>query len=124
MVQHAISQLWRGQYLEMLERLASLQQAQEMKHTVQHADVFVGSDDGGAMPIDGQSADQIAFSAGGAQIQMQRRDDGRRPWGSKNNRALESRARRVARHCAHEAGEGAREFRARGEQRGVVRAAN
>ena len=77
MVQHSILQPRRGSQVEVIKRLAGLQQAQEMKYTVQHTDILVGGYYGGAMPIDADTADQVAFVASGMQVQMQRCNHGR-----------------------------------------------
>src|SRR6185312_1894302 len=103
MVEHAAADIGGAGDVEMVDRLARLQQPEESERTIEHADVGIRGDDDGAMATNRDGADEVALRAQPLQIERQALHQGRRAWGAEKNGAVLCDVSCLPQRCAQQA---------------------
>jgi hypothetical protein len=102
--------------------VGGLQPPQIVEHSVEHADIFIGGNDGRAVPIDAHAADYIALTANLVQVQIERGDHGGTLRCPKYKGAIPSGTDCRRGDRAEQAGEGALQLPLRDHQHGRISA--
>jgi hypothetical protein len=102
MIEDAEAKRRRLLQFHCVERLAGLQQAQQVKDAVQDANIVLGSNDQRAMSTDGSAANRIALRAGCRQRQLHPRQHWQRTPRPYDERAILRHARRVSERDAQQ----------------------
>src|SRR5215472_7045253 len=75
-IEDSVPNAWRRGNIEALERLMCLQEPQEMKRAVEHANVIPGGNDDDPTALEGERADDITLRVEAIEIEGEPCDQG------------------------------------------------